>query len=126
MSGEIRTFLVGRRNSTVPCDIALPEHEKSVSRKHLELTLTADGRCYLVHLHPKNTTRMLSREGNWISVSQDYVDLDTPILLGDYRTTPRQLMNLLPNAAPSPPQPYPFGGEGQVAWNPDGGTFRRY
>ena len=125
MQSEIRTFLVGRRNSSVSCDIALPEHEKSVSRKHLEITLTADGRCYLVHLHPKNTTQVLSRDGQWRIVSQDYVEMDTPLLLGEYRTTPRELMNLLPNASVSSPLPPPIPNQ-RVEWNPERGTFLRH
>ncbi|MCB1131803.1 MAG: FHA domain-containing protein [Verrucomicrobiae bacterium] len=123
MSGEIRTYLVGRRNSTIPCDIALPESETSVSRKHLELTLTPTGQCYLVHVHPRNTTRIQVPGGSWVSISQDYVDLDTPLLLGNYRTTARQLLDFLqghhtPASGDSPPQRGPA-----VEWDPERGTF---
>ena len=100
MAEEIRTYLVGRRNSAVRCDIALPESEISVSRKHLELTVTAGGRCYIVHVHPRNTTKVLGRDGTWVPVSQDYVDPDTPLMLGPYPTTARQLLALLVQPPP--------------------------
>jgi len=95
MDDNIRTYLVGRRNSSVQCDIALPESETSVSRKHLELTLTASGRCYIVHVHPKNTTQVQGRDGAWVPISQDYVELDTPLMLGTCRTSARQLLAML-------------------------------
>jgi len=129
MPGEIRTYLVGRRNRTVPCDIAVPEHEKSVSRKHLELTLTPDGQCYLVHVHSKNTTKVQGRDGSWVAISQDYVDLDAPLMLGTYRTTARQLLAMV-SAAPLPPEPYPAPPAPQppgshVEWDPERGSFLR-
>jgi hypothetical protein len=123
MSEEIRTYLVGRQNRTVSCDIALPEHEKSVSRKHLELTVTASGTCYVVHVHPKNTTKVQARDGSWIAISQDYVEMDTPLMLGDYRTTPRQLLSLLRAPISQPDHvPSPAAG-GRVEWDPERGTF---
>jgi len=126
MAEEIRTYLVGRRNSTISCDIAVPESETSVSRKHLELTVTATGRCYIVHVHPKNTTKVLGQGGAWVPISQDYVDYDTPLLLGTYQTTARHLLTLVgsppPQAAAQSPMP-PSGG--QVEWDPERGTFLR-
>ena len=100
MAEEIRTYLVGRRNSLVRCDITLPESETSVSRKHLELTVTPSGRCYIVHVHPKNTTQIQGHDGSWVPISQDYVELDTPIMLGRYQTTARQLLSLLQQPSP--------------------------
>jgi hypothetical protein len=126
MAGEIRTYLVGRRNNSVQCDITLPESEKSVSRKHLELTVTATGRCYIVHVHPKNTTKVLGRDGAWVPISQDYVELDTPLMLGSHQTTARHLLALLKQSS-SPPQASPqhTPGGGQLEWDPERGTFMR-
>jgi hypothetical protein len=125
MHDEMRTYLVGRRNSTVACDITLPESEKSVSRKHLELTVTKDGRCYIVHVHPQNTTKVQTRDGCWTPISQDYVELDAPLMLGSCRTTARQLLAMVGAASPHPspgiPQPSPGGG--QMEWDPERGTF---
>lgn len=122
MAEEIRTYLVGRRNSTVTCDIALPESELSVSRKHLELTMTPTGQCYLVHLHPQNTTKVLGRDGSWLPISQDFVELDAPLLLGTYRTTARDLLALLPRGSGPAARP---PSEGRLEWDPDRGTYIR-
>jgi hypothetical protein len=122
MASEIRTYLVGRRNITVPCDIALPETERSVSRKHLELTVTSDGRCYLVHLHPENTTKVLEAGGGWVRITQQYVDWDAPLLLGHYQTTARQLLTWLPQA-PQAGSSAPEPKQGKIEWDPDRGSF---
>lgn len=122
MADEIRTYLVGRRNRSVSCDIALPETETSVSRKHLELTMTAHGRCYVVHVHPQNTTQMQTADGRWLPISQDYVELDTPLLLGRYRTSARQLLALLSSSPAHGQQASPAGGQ-QLEWDPERGTF---
>jgi hypothetical protein len=127
MNEEMRTYLVGRRNSTVSCDIALPASETSVSRKHLELTVTASGRCYIVHVHPKNTTRIMRNSGAWEPVSQDYVDLDTPLLLGNYQTTARQLLAMVGNQ-PERSVDVAVGGSpgnAKLEWDPERGTFLR-
>jgi hypothetical protein len=122
MAAEIRTYLVGRRNSSVQCDIALPESETSVSRKHLELTVTASGQCYIVHVHPRNTTKVQARDGAWLPISQDYVELDTPLMLGNHQTTARHLLALLQQPILPPPLP-PSAGGGQLEWDPERGTF---
>ena len=121
MSQEIRTYLVGRRNSSVACDIAVPQSETSVSRKHLELTVTASGQCYIVHVHPQNTTKVQAQDGNWVPVSQDYVDADAPLMLGTYRTSARQLLSLLNSQAPAAPDSSPQ--QGGIEWDPERGTF---
>jgi predicted component of type VI protein secretion system len=123
MSEEIRTYLVGRQNRSVSCDIAIPEREKSVSRKHLEITVTASGTCYIVHVHPKNTTKVLARDGTWVSISQDYVEMDAPLLLGEYRTTARQLLDLLGAPASQSDQMQPPIAATKVEWDPERGTF---
>ena len=88
----MRTYLIGRFNCQQPCDIALPASALSVSRKHLELSVTDDGRYYVVHLHPQNTTSVL-RSGKWQRITQDYVLGDESLRLGDYETTARHLLD---------------------------------
>jgi hypothetical protein len=124
MPNVIRTYLVGRRNQTVSCDIALPESETSVSRKHLELTLTASGKCYIVHVHPQNTTKVQASDGKWTAISQDYVELNAPLMLGNYRTSARQLLAMLhtPPAESRREEASPPVGA-QVEWDPERGTF---
>ena len=131
MSGNPRTYLVGRSNSTIPCDIAIPASETSVSRKHLELTVTADGRYYVVHVHSRNKTKAY-RDGRWTPVAQDFVELDTPLRLGEYETTVRHLLGMLAPAPaqpevqpePQPASPPPENGGG-YQWDPDAGTIVR-
>lgn len=127
MSHEIRTYLVGRCNSTVACDIALPESETSVSRKHLELTVTASGQFYIVHVHPQNTTKVQARDGTWVPISQDYIDMDAPLMLGTHQTTVRDLLSMLqgPSSSPAPPALDSTPDQGVVEWDPDRGTFLR-
>lgn len=123
MAAEIRTYLVGRRNSSVQCDIALPENETSVSRKHLELTVTASGQCYIVHVHPQNTTKVKGRDGTWLPISQDYVEYDTPLMLGNHQTTARHLLALLQQPMLQRPVSLSPAGSGQLEWDPERGTF---
>ncbi len=127
MGSTPQTYRVGRANSTVPCDIAIPAREKSVSRRHLELTPAPDGRCFLVHVHPRNRTHVF-RDGKWREISQDYVDPDTPLRLGAYHTTARRLLAML--AADPPPHPAPGQEEAapdapEFQWDPEAGTIVR-
>jgi len=126
MDGTIRTYLVGRQNKSVPCDIALPATETSVSRKHLELTVTGDGRYYIVHVHSRNTTKVW-RDGAWIPVSQDFVDADTPLRLGRHETTVRHLLAMLGggHAAPQAHGADPQSAAPGYQWDPEAGTIRR-
>ncbi len=90
----MRTYLVGRKNKTQPCDIELPDSETSVSRRHLELSVTDDQKYYLVHLNASNSTKV-RRDGEWRQITQDYVAADDPLMLGNCRTTVRQLLAYL-------------------------------
>ena len=120
----MRTYLVGRSNTTQPCDIELPGDATSVSRRHLELSVTDDGRYYVVHLHPRNFTKV-NRGGMWHAITQDYVDADEPLLLGDCQTTVRQLLSAL-GASNSPKQPQVTGAaSAEFQWDPERGTFQR-
>ena len=122
----MRIYLVGRRNDRQPCDIEVPSSATSVSRKHLELSVTDDGRCYLVHLHLQNVTAVY-RSGNWRNLTQDYVEWDELLRLGDYETTARDLLlrvGGVPNSSP-PEAPIREAQEsGGIEWDPERGTFR--
>lgn len=126
----MKTYLVGRKNNRIQCDIEIPESERSVSRKHLELTVSDKGECYLVHIHPQNQTQVWDGAmQSWQPLNQQYVGWDDPLLLGSYRTTARQLVELKDAKAPRAPmpQPPPEAPEAQpgakVFWDPDTGTF---
>lgn len=118
----MRTYLVGRSNTTQPCDIELPNDATSVSRRHMELSVTDDGKYYVVHLHPRNFTKV-NRGGGWQTITQDYVEADEPLLLGDYQTTVRKLLAAL-GGFKSPGQA-PAAGASEFQWDPERGTFQR-
>ncbi len=120
----MRTYLVGRKDEHQPCDIELPAEERSVSRRHLELSVTDDGHLYVVHLHPQNSTAV-RRGGVWQPISQDFVSLDEPLLLGAYETTARRLMALAMPPGSDSPADYPSGANEAFAWDPTRGTFLR-
>ncbi len=129
----MKTYLVGRKNNRIQCDIEIPETERSVSRKHLELTVSDSGECYLVHIHQQNITEVWDAGAQqWQPLSQQYVGWDDPLLLGSYRTTARQLLGLMGGSsppasaahAPEAPASAPQAGA-QVYWDPDAGTFVR-
>jgi hypothetical protein len=120
----MRTYLVGRRNTTQPVDIELPGDAASVSRRHLELSMTDDGRYYVVHLHPRNFTKV-NRGGTWQTITQDYVEADEPLALGDYHTTVRQLLSTLGGGDRAPQTPAQNVGADEFQWDPERGTFQR-
>ena len=122
-----RTYVVGRQNSSTRCDIEVPAGETSVSRRHLELTLGSDGSCYIVHLHPRNKTKVL-RGGEWRGLCEDYVELDTPLRLGKYETSARRLLefsgDVAEEAQVSEENPRPAEGS-NYQWDPESGTIVR-
>jgi hypothetical protein len=120
----MRTYLVGRGNKTQPCDIELPRDETSVSRRHLELSVTDDGRYYLVHLHSVNFTKV-KRGGDWQTITQDYVEADDPLLLGQYQTTVRHLLSALGSSESPYVESAPDAKSADFQWDPERGTFQR-
>jgi hypothetical protein len=84
--------------------------------------VTADGRCYLVHLHPQNTTQVRGTAGAWVRITQEYVAWDAPLRLGAYQTSARQLLAML-SQGPPPPGPAPDRKAGPMEWDPERGTF---
>ena len=124
MSFIPRTYLVGRANSSIPCDINISAQESSVSRKHMELTVTDDGRYYVVHIHPRNTTKVF-REGQWISLTQDFVDLDAPLRLGGFETSVNQLLGSVSSNENITPEKSQSGSSGDYVWDEEAGTVVR-
>lgn len=125
MNAAGKTYLVGRSNSTIPCDISVPATEESVSRKHMELTVTGDGKYYVVHIHPVNKTKVL-RGGQWVSITQDFVEEDTPLKLGRYETSARRLLGMLSGGSGlSGEKSAQHDRGGEYVWDPDAGTIVR-
>jgi len=120
----MRTYLVGRSNTTQPCDIALPSDAISVSRRHMELSVADDGRYYVVHLHPRNFTKV-KRGGEWQTITQDYVEADEPLLLGDYQTTARKLLTSLGGPSSLRQAPTANAGSAVPQWDAECVTIKR-
>lgn len=86
MAGTLEVLVVGRANSRSHPDIELPASEDTVGRRHVEITVGADGDCYIVDLASANGT-FVTEKGKWRKVQQASVSLDTPIRLGSHETT---------------------------------------
>lgn len=119
MSGQPKIYLVGRQNKRIPCDIYTPSHEDTVSRPHLELTVTAEGKYYILDLKSASGT-YLKKSGQWVRVGQEYVELDAPMRLGEFQTTVRQLLAM---RGPEPEPPTPPKPGGRAYFNPETGEL---
>jgi len=133
----MKTYLVGRESTGNHCDILLPASERSVSRRHLEMTVSESGKCYLVHLHPVNVTRVWDAAcGQWVDLKQQYVDWDAPLMLGDYRTSARQLLAGTSSAHERAVAPETADvreevvdrdlNRGKIQWDPEAGSFKHF
>lgn len=90
-SRHLEIYSVGRENARIPCDIMVPAAEVSVSRPHLEITVTEDGMYYVVDVGSANGTSVL-RDGQWHRLTQDYVRENERLRLGTYETTIQALL----------------------------------
>ena len=106
MQGQIEVLVVGRANTRSQPDIEVPASEDTVGRRHAEITVGANGDCYLVDLGSSNGT-YLATGGKWKKIQQSAVELNTPIRLGSYETTISALLRFRRQAAP-PPLPSAF------------------
>lgn len=86
-----KIYLVGRENSTLKCHIYTPRREDTVSRQHLEITLTENGKIWLNDLDSAGGT-FVKRNGTWERIGEGYVDRSDAVRLGEYRTTVSRLL----------------------------------
>ena len=107
----METFIVGRQSSSGGVDIAIPPTEDTVGRRHAELQVRPDGSCTIRDLGSANGT-FVQESGRWSRISAANVGANQNIRLGDYVTTPSQLLALTAGAQPfdagyqpSAPQP---------------------
>lgn len=107
----METFIVGRQSSSGGVDIAIPPTEDTVGRRHAELQARPDGSCAIRDLGSANGT-FVQESGRWSRISVANVGANQNIRLGDYVTTPSQLLALTAGAQPfdsgyqpSAPQP---------------------
>jgi hypothetical protein len=104
MPEQLEVLVIGRANTRSQPDIELPASEDSVGRRHAEVTLGANGECYLVDLQSSNGT-YVAKGGSWKKIQQSAVTPDTPIRLGSYETTISKLLRFRRQASPPIPSP---------------------
>jgi hypothetical protein len=90
----------------------------------MELSVADDGRYYVVHLHPRNFTKV-KRGGEWQTITQDYVEADEPLLLGDYQTTARKLLTSLGGPSSLRQAPTANAGSAVPQWDAECVTIKR-
>lgn len=87
----MKTFVIGRSRFA---DIMVPD--ASVARRHAEVVIGSDGRCYLTDCGtPGGTWRwtdVSSGGDDWRRVRQSFIDPDELIRLGDHTCTLRELL----------------------------------
>ncbi len=86
---SFKTYTVGRGS-----DADIQIDGQSVSRRHLELTLTDDGRYYLVDANSTAGTR-LKKGDSWELIKQGFITEDDDLLLGKEQIQVRQLIRNL-------------------------------
>ena len=86
----MKKYLIGAsKNATINVRI----QHKSISRYHAELIRGKDNTYLLIDRNSTNGT-YVSRDGKWVKIRQQIVDLNTKIMLGKYKTDVNSLLNL--------------------------------
>jgi hypothetical protein len=108
----METFIVGRLSSSGGVDLAVPPTEDTVGRRHAELQVRPNGSYTIRDLGSANGT-FVQEGGRWRRISTADVGAHQQIRLGDYATTPSQLLALRSGAQtfdagyqPAAPQPH--------------------
>ena len=82
----LATYRIGRDRS---CEVVLSD--RSVSRRHAELTLSKSGKLYLTDCKSNNGT-FVGRGGKWVPIVQDFVEAGEKLLIGRHQTSAAELM----------------------------------
>ena len=106
------TYLVGRSSQA---DIVLGD--PTVSRLHAELVQSTDGSWYLTDRCSTGGTHVLE-EGDWSSITQDFVRPGDLLRLGGFECTLDELLRRIPSGSGG----RPGGGAGRVGGRTRGGT----
>ena len=119
-----RCYLIGRGKDN---DIRLTD--RTVSRRHAELVVTADGRFFLTDCGSTGGTHVAA-DSQWRPVRQAFVRHGDQLRFGAYRITVSELLTRVPSGAPrgagrgtqrSPTDSLPWG---RVARNPETGEIQ--
>lgn len=98
----MRTLVLGRSPFA---DVIIAE--ASVAPHHAEITVTDDGRLYLVDCAAaagtwRQATARPAGEPRWLPLRQDFVAADEPLRLGDYSCTAASLLRAARDAPARP------------------------
>lgn len=83
------TYRIGRGS-----DVDIRIDDRTVSRVHAELVVTAKGAYYLTDCDSSGGS-YVARNGEWEAITQDFISPMDAILLGRYQTTAQQLMTMV-------------------------------
>jgi pSer/pThr/pTyr-binding forkhead associated (FHA) protein len=92
---RFQTYTVGRDGSADLC----VDHPR-VSRRQVEITVTAVGRYYVVDCGSRGGTH-LWRDGAWTEFTQGYVQPEEKLAFGDLEFELREIIERLPRRTPS-------------------------
>lgn len=88
---DTRTFSIGRSRG---CDVILSDEPETVSRKHAELTVQADGRLFLTDCNSTNGTWLVDR-GEGRRIRQEFVNPHDVVEFGSLRTTVAEMLETI-------------------------------
>ena len=87
----MKIYTIGRDHPGTDSDIVIPANQDTVGRTHLNLSCEDDGR-YCVTDRGALNKSFLMQGGVWHQISEAFVQLDTPLMLGSYQTTVENLL----------------------------------
>lgn len=97
-----KTYIVGRSSNA---EIRTPKKYDAVGKTHCEITDLGQGKVQLKDLKSTNGT-FIREVGKWVEIKGPRtVSLDAEIMLGDFCTTPRELLAEVPTTPTPPPLP---------------------
>ena len=86
----MKKYLIGASKTA---DINVTTKHNSISRHHAELIRGKDNTYLLIDRNSTNGT-YVSKNGKWLKIRQQIVDLNTKVILGRYRTDVNYLLTL--------------------------------
>jgi hypothetical protein len=99
-----KAYTVGRGSAA---DIKIPKQHDAVGKLHIEIEDLGGGQARVTDLRSTNGT-FVNAGNDWEEItSPRVVDLDSSLMLGDFRTTPRSLLAAASRAAEQAPPPEP-------------------
>ena len=85
----MKIYSIGRANA----DVVIADEAAGISRLHAELTVTDDGRYYLVDCGSRYGTGV-RRNGGWEVIKQTWVDLNDELKLGRRLVRVKELLRM--------------------------------